>query len=169
MVKQQSAYRLNTKAGNGTEMIPSLVDECVCPHCGTHRTHRRKPARGWFCKQCDRKKHKEWYKNGGALFVMILSAKKRALQKGIPFHLDAQDISIPEKCPVLGIPLRVGTRRSHWNAPTLDRIDPEKGYVRGNVIVVSWRANFLRSNGTLDELQKVLSFYQAVTNKASLL
>ncbi len=42
----------------------------------------------------------------------------------------------------------------------MDRLDPAKGYVAGNVIVVSNKANTIRSNATIDELRAVLKFYE---------
>jgi hypothetical protein len=92
-------------------------------------------------------------------FAMYHAAKNRAKRSGIPFELDKQDIHIPETCPVLGIPLFVstGTRQSD-NSPTLDRINNAKGYVRGNVLVISWRANNIKSNATVLELEKVLGY-----------
>ena len=60
---------------------------------------------------------------------------------------------IPEKCPVLGIPLGgVTSRGGSDNSPSVDRIIPENGYIRGNVRIISKRANVLKNNGTLDEL-----------------
>ena len=94
---------------------------------------------------------------------MLLSAQKRAEERGLPFNLDISDIQIPDVCPVLGIPLKVGTRKSHWDAPTLDRIIPEQGYVKGNVCVISWRANWLRSNASVEELEKVLKYSREIT------
>jgi hypothetical protein len=71
------------------------------------------------------------------------------------------DILIPSKCPVLGIPLmpNIGGGRQDDHSPTLDRIIPGKGYVPGNVVVVSWRANRIKSDATIEELKKVARFY----------
>jgi hypothetical protein len=46
------------------------------------------------------------------------------------------------------------------NSPSLDRIDNSKGYIEGNVIVVSWRANNLKRDASIQELQKIVEFYQ---------
>jgi hypothetical protein len=70
---------------------------------------------------------------------------------------------VPERCPVLGIPLAVSTRRCSAGSPTLDRIDSRLGYVQGNVIVVSFRANTIKSDSTLEELAAVLRFYTTLT------
>lgn len=83
--------------------------------------------------------------------ALLERARRRAEQKSVPFDLDASLVIIPEFCPALGIPLVVGDRRS-LNSPSLDRIVPQFGYVRGNVRVISDHANRLKSDHTLTEL-----------------
>lgn len=85
------------------------------------------------------------------------AAKTRAKAKGIAFDLELADISIPKKCPVLGIDLAIQEKQSD-SSPTLDRFDNSRGYVKGNVFVISWRANSLKSNATADELEKILRY-----------
>jgi len=67
---------------------------------------------------------------------------------------------------VLGIELDLSQDgekdRRNWSRPSPDRIDPDRGYIKGNVIIVSWRANWLKSNATLDELQRMAEFYTAL-------
>jgi hypothetical protein len=71
------------------------------------------------------------------------------------------DISIPDHCPILGIPLfpRRGKQGGSDNSPSLDRIEGKFGYVKGNVIVISNRANRLKSDATIKELRDIASFY----------
>ena len=65
---------------------------------------------------------------------------------------------------MLGIPLlRNEGGSAQWdNSPSLDRLVPGLGYVPGNVIVVSSRANVIRNNASIDELRKVLQFYESI-------
>lgn len=97
---------------------------------------------------------------------MLHSAKTRAKNKNLPFSLTISDIVIPDVCPVLGIKLEraVGKGNHMYNdaSPTLDRIVPELGYVPENVAVISWRANKLKGDGSLDELEKIVSWLRAV-------
>ena len=88
---------------------------------------------------------------------MVSAARARAQKAGVPFDLSPDDIVIPAVCPVLGIPLRRGADRA--SAPSLARLVPARGYVRGNVIVVSMRANRLKSDATMDELETIADFY----------
>jgi len=83
---------------------------------------------------------------------MYDAAKYRAARKGLDFNLDPKDISIPDICPLLGIKLRRGSGKSIDSSPTLDRIDSSKGYIKGNVWVVSKRANCIKNDATPDEL-----------------
>lgn len=87
---------------------------------------------------------------------MLARAKHRAKRFGIKFNIELPDIVIPALCPVLGIPLYRGKKGNCPNAPSLDRIDPLRGYVKGNVRVISQRANLLKSNASELELSAVL-------------
>jgi hypothetical protein len=91
---------------------------------------------------------------------MFYHARAQAKKKGLPFNLELSDISIPTRCPVLGIELRRGQRGRNDNSPSLDRVIPALGYVRGNILVVSWRANRLKNNASLLELEKIADFYR---------
>ena len=93
-------------------------------------------------------------------------ARHRAKEAGILFNISQTDISIPDKCPVLGIPLLLNQKTGFCdNSPTVDRIDNTKGYEVGNVAVVSWKANRLKSNATLEELKLFHTFYSQWYNK----
>lgn len=87
-------------------------------------------------------------------------AKRRADKYDVPFNLTVDDIDIPAVCPVLGIPLFHSEKVASDNSPTLDRIVPEVGYVAGNVIVVSNRANRIKSNASWHEISKLAEFYE---------
>jgi hypothetical protein len=91
--------------------------------------------------------------------TLLQSAKGRAKAKGVPFDLEAEDITVPTHCPALGIPLWPGVGKVSDHSPTLDRLQPAKGYVRGNVIVVSMRANRIKTDATIDELEAIASFF----------
>lgn len=91
--------------------------------------------------------------------TMLSAARRFSRARGLPFNLTVEDIIIPAVCPVLGIPLsRRGGKRTD-NTPSLDRIVPSKGYVKGNVMVISWRANALKRDASPEELRKLAAFY----------
>lgn len=84
------------------------------------------------------------------MYNIFMQAKHRAIRRDLPFDLTFEDITIPETCPVLSIPIFRSNKQSD-NSPSLDRIKPEQGYIKGNVRVISFRANLLKSNGTSAE------------------
>lgn len=85
-------------------------------------------------------------------------AKVRAKKYKLEFNITPEDILIPDFCPVLGIKLFVGEKKWGPNSPTLDKIDNTKGYIKGNIKVISWRANSLKSDSTIEEIEKVLAY-----------
>lgn len=88
---------------------------------------------------------------------LLNKSKESAKKRGLDFDIDLSDIMVPEICPILGLPLKRGKGRRHHESPSLDRIDSSKGYVKGNVWVISWRANCIKSNATLQELKLLVS------------
>ena len=85
--------------------------------------------------------------------ALIRAAKARAKKKGIPFDITIEDFILPEKCPLLEIPLTVGYGTSQENSYSLDKIIPDLGYVKGNVWVISNKANMIKNNASLEELK----------------
>ncbi len=94
---------------------------------------------------------KKKYREANPKMVMLTGAKRRAKKFNLDFNINTGDIIIPKVCPVLGIPLFIGNGKICDNSPTLDRIDNTKGYVKGNVMVISFKANSLKKNGTAQE------------------
>jgi exonuclease VII large subunit len=95
-----------------------------------------------------------------AVFHMFHAAKHRAEKHGLPFSISKSDIVIPKFCPVLPwIKLCPAKNKNQKDSsPSLDRLIPELGYVPGNVLVISWRANDLKKNGALKEFEAIVSF-----------
>jgi hypothetical protein len=90
---------------------------------------------------------------------LLQKARARAKRNSIPFSLTREDIRVPPKCPVLGIPLKFGGPQNP-NSPSLDRIRNEEGYHRDNIVVVSYRANILKKDATPEELMALALFYK---------
>lgn len=84
--------------------------------------------------------------------------KSRAKKFGTPFDLDFDDIVVPTHCPILGMPLNFnqGRKGYHADSPSLDKIKPSGGYLKGNVRVISARANLLKNDATVEELELIL-------------
>jgi hypothetical protein len=94
---------------------------------------------------------------------MFKDARFRATQSSVPFTITLEDIWVPDRCPVLGIRLTASEGRATDASPSLDRILPSKGYVPGNIVVVSNRANWLRGNATTEELCRIAEFYKGLS------
>jgi hypothetical protein len=99
----------------------------------------------------DARKSEEW-KNRNARQLLIYAARRSARDRGLEMTITRDDVKIPEFCPLLGIRLVRGAKSNRDFSPSLDRIDSSKGYVPGNVWVVSYRANRIKNNATPDEL-----------------
>jgi hypothetical protein len=97
--------------------------------------------------------------------VMLIHAKQRAIKKGLDFNIDKSDIIIPDICPLLNISLFVNDDKLGPNSPTVDRIVCEKGYIKGNVMVISAKANTAKGNLSFEELNLLIDNLKRVLNK----
>ena len=93
---------------------------------------------------------------------MLAAAKARAKKASVPFAITVEDIGdIPTHCPVLGIKLQTSVGNSGDASPSLDRIEPSLGYIKGNIAVISKRANTIKNNGTAEEHEKIAAWLRA--------
>jgi len=141
-LREDPAYRLR-------EYAKDAIARKIREQNPEYREHRKKLSTNF--RKSDRRRG------------LLYAAKKRANYKNIPFDLSLEDIVIPDVCPVLGIILEHGDGVLKDTSPTLDRISPELGYVRGNIIVISYKANRIKNNGTPEEVMKVAQWMQAET------
>jgi hypothetical protein len=84
------------------------------------------------------------------------SLRYRAKQKNFPFDLTVEDLILAynKTCPYLGMELRIDAPPNSRNSLSIDRIDSSKGYVKGNIEIISTQANKMKDNATRDELVK---------------
>lgn len=80
---------------------------------------------------------------------MFDRTKSRAKMNNIPFNIDLEDIIIPKYCPILEIEMKYNTK----TAPSIDRIIPELGYIKGNILIISRKANTMKNDASLNELK----------------
>lgn len=126
---------------------------CVCVH--GHDGWIGNGRGRWRCGICRR--DKPWRRPADVLYD---NALRRARDANLPFALRRSDLTIPERCPVLDIPLTPGRGGLHDGSPSLDRIHPDDGYVPGNVVVISHRANTIKHNATSAEVLRVARWMQ---------
>lgn len=161
VVKPQDAF---AKAKKGKFGRLSVCRECV------HRLYYESPEKRAAALARTRKRRstpagreaeRRWQRARRRAFRpkrMLQEARTRAVAKGLDFDLKIEDIPMPETCPVLGIKIDFGARGRADGSPSIDRVDNTKGYVRGNVRVISWRANRLKSDATTGELRLLVAY-----------
>lgn len=98
---------------------------------------------------------------------IICNARQRAKKYKVPCTLKPEDFEIPDVCPVLGIKLTFGrNKRSTFSSPSLDRLIPQKGYVKGNVTIMSKLANSIKSSATSPtQVYRVYKWLKRMTQK----
>ena len=118
------------------------------------------------CKDCEKNKANKKYRLN-PIPQLIFAFKKRAKTQKVPFDLTVEDIRDLLKnagniCPVLGVKMTIselGSGDTNYS-PSFDRIYPKKGYVKGNIVIVSNKANRIKTDATVDEIRKVADFYE---------
>jgi len=97
-------------------------------------------------------------KRGRWAAEVLRGARKRAAKLGLEFDIRPEDLELPDVCPALGVPIIYDAPEPRANRPSLDRTDNSIGYVRGNVRVISFRANQIKNDATADELRRVAMY-----------
>lgn len=147
-------------------------------HCGKckeykspehfYSNRRSKTGKATYCKPCQSEyaKAPEWsawrkqryYADPSK--TMWNEAKARAKTSGLAFDIEPSDCLIPNVCPVLGIKLsKKGDGLRSKSTPTLDRIIGALGYTKGNVRVISWYANRIKSDCDDPEVFEAIAKY----------
>lgn len=154
---------------------PEWAEKKRAREAARHKAHRADPE--WMAKQralkadpesVAKKKawEKEWKKNNAERWkniqlrsdnkkkqkdpvkFLLVHVKAVAKKKCIEFNIESTDFVMPEYCPVLGIKITPWAGGLLPGSPSFDRINPRKGYVKGNVKIISLRANRLKSDCT---------------------
>ena len=103
-------------------------------------------------------KHKKQYSKTmmGTTIEILGGAKWRAREKQLPFDLDLEFIRtiVTETCPVFQFDFSWNNNKQEFNSPTLDRIIPELGYVKGNVRIISNLANSMKNSATFQQMHQ---------------
>ena len=115
-----------------------------------------------YCKLCKKEMDFNYRRTEKGYFDTVFrNAKRRAIKSKVAFDIDVEYLKSikTELCPVFKTPLTwfvvgQGNKNSN-NAPSLDRVISELGYVKGNVVFISNLANTIKSNVTEKELYAV--------------
>lgn len=86
--------------------------------------------------------------------TILRKTKVKAKRYNQEFNLTIEDITIPEFCPYLNIKLETNNRTPNLDSlPSIDRIDNTKGYIKGNIQIISYKANRCKNNLSVPELK----------------
>lgn len=128
-----------------------------------------------MCKYKDKDYHKKYYLKNKKYFqekqqqkilntrekYMLAALKTRCKLLSIPFNLTLEDVLIPKKCPLLGVNITNKAGRFKYN-PSFDRINPKKGYIKGNVQIISDLANRMKQDASKKDL---LAFAKGILDR----
>ena len=151
----------NIKQGSGTSKLPA--PEFVqghCAQCGEVTSQNvREQGGGRVKKYCsDVCKYSYTNRNRNPFKACFQNASARVKREGKrTWDLDFGTFDFPEFCPYLGIKIdySLGKGKIQYNSPSFDRIDATLDYVKGNVELISNRANSMKSDASRDEQIKM--------------
>lgn len=114
----------------------------------------------------ERRRRQAILRSGTWVSTQVANARKRAILHRV--DIDEAEVRLvlsccPDRCPVLGTDF-VMTGKQSALSPSLDRIRPDRGYVAGNMAVISVRANVIKNDATAAELRAVADWLDSVTN-----
>jgi hypothetical protein len=121
----------------------------------------------WHEKNKERiSNYRKEYRIKNLTAIMVQNALYRSKKKGFEHNITADDIIIPEKCPALGVVLeRKEQSEDIAFSPSLDRLDPAKGYTKDNINIISFRANSLKSDATFEEFEAIYKWWKSELKK----
>ena len=127
-----------------------------CSVCGS-TDNEFFPSDKYRCKPCNNERHKKKIANRSVFERRRRTIRARCHARNIFFDLSAahlEDIWTGQ-CPVFKTELAVD--EAH-----VDRIEPTLGYVDGNVAWLSPRANRIKSDATIEELQSIIDWIRGL-------
>lgn len=107
------------------------------------------------CKECRKKESSKAYTEQDKQKHILASIKSRAKRLNVEFDLEYEDLNPPEYCPVFNVRLeRIApySKDKKYFSPSVDRIDPKRGYTKDNIQIISFLANVMKHNATKDQL-----------------
>lgn len=143
-----------------------------------HRDRQRKCGFHSYCRTCVKERQKGYqspthnarnrihYRTKRAecyrrdpLHYLWRTAYHRSKQNGVEFSIVKDDIKLNRICPIFGIELDVLTNNAETGM-SLDRVDNTKGYVPGNCVVISRKANRLKGDGTVEQFKALIKYME---------
>jgi hypothetical protein len=151
---------------------------------------KRGTGRRYKCRACSAEEFKRWQQTGGYQTrlakgraergqlkqtdpkrrwaeMALNNARRRAKAKGLPCTVTVDWLvsASPDACPASGLPLSYTNTTSLADSAALDRIDNTRGYEPGNCWVLSMKANRIKSDATLAEIEAVAQALRLMMDK----
>lgn len=153
------------------EMVTiAVVCDRVCENCQEEKPqfefYRNRKGFYKYCKTCYIEKNKgyqEDYRTKNRYAIRVRACRARAKAKSLAFDLTEDHLKEiwTDVCPVFNIPLDIQALKNSPQHAELDRIIPELGYVNGNVAWLSQRANRIKDNAKLEELERLVDWLKS--------
>lgn len=124
---------------------------------------RRDANARWRARNPDKRVEymRNYDKNRGTQKRLFRSAKQRSKNEGVVFNLEVQDIEVHSNCPVCNVEMKVSSKKGGTtSSPTLDKIIPEKGYVKGNIAVICKLCNSTKGSGSAELHRKIADYIE---------
>jgi hypothetical protein len=134
-----------------------------CKSCDNERQRKRRIEKRDELLEYGRKYQTKRRNNFDYRLQMLLNAsKQRALSKGREHTITLQDIKdkypVDGRCPVFGTLLQFNSTGFRDSSPSIDRIDSNRGYTVDNIQIISWKANQIKRNASLEELILLVNY-----------
>ena len=137
----------------------------VKPLSSFDRNKRKADGFDVVCKECKHTRYLERRKSN-YFKQYCITKRSECKAKGIAYNLTPEYLQEiwTGICPIFGIELHKASHgKGSVNSAHLDRLDPNKGYVVGNVSWISGRANRIKYNATIEELRKIADWMERAT------
>lgn len=168
--RAKDAYRKKKAVVRERSQEARFCIDCFTPMDPmTHKAKKRCPAcveaeilAGRYSREKNRLRKRVTRSNRDDAKKLWHSVRNRAATKGVHFTLALEDIVVPDECPVLKkpiIPASIGGVNPMM--PSVDRHIPEKGYTKDNIVIMSHRANSLKSNATFEEIEALYLYLRS--------
>lgn len=126
-------------------------------------SHRRKTQPEWYRERHRRNKPAINAKNRALYYqtratapwkILMTMARVRAKEKESPFDLTYEwcEKRWTGRCELTGLPFVLGSSRRGPFSPSIDQIEPKKGYTQSNARFILWAINSMKGEGTDEEM-----------------
>lgn len=140
----------------------------VCEETKRHSNFRKRRG-GYVSTSCRKCVNIKYERNPAQAHLNAIRC--RAKQSNLPFNLTLEDLTIPEVCPVLNIPINktwgyADQDENKDSCPSIDRVIPSFGYVKHNIRIISGRANRIKTDSTVEEIKLVYEYTMRESKKS---